>query len=38
MKVLDRESIEKIARALGQQKELTEEEVYGILDCEPTWY
>jgi hypothetical protein len=38
MKVLDRESVEKIAQALGQRGQLDEEQVHDLLGCKPPWW
>jgi hypothetical protein len=38
VKILDAESIEKVARKLDQRRRLTEEEVYEIFGCKPDWY
>jgi hypothetical protein len=37
-KVLDRESVEKVARELDRKKKLSDEEVYESLGCKPDWY
>jgi hypothetical protein len=37
MKILDRESIEKVARKLEQKRQLKDKEVCSILGCEPYW-
>jgi hypothetical protein len=37
MKVLDRESIEKVAQKLDQHKKLTDEQVCELLGCAPPW-
>jgi hypothetical protein len=35
---LDRESVERIAKELGQRGRLGDEEVYELLGCPPPWY
>ncbi len=37
MKVLDRESVEKIAKELDRHKNLSVEQVYELLGCAPPW-
>ncbi len=37
VKVLDRESVEKIAKALERRKKLSVEQVYALLDRETPW-
>jgi hypothetical protein len=38
MEVLDRESVERVAKELDSQKKLTDEQVYKLLGSEPPWY
>jgi hypothetical protein len=38
MNVLDRGSIEKVARELDQHKKLSSEQVYELLGCDPPWH
>jgi hypothetical protein len=38
MKVLDRESVQKIADALGQHRRLDEEGIHDLLGCKPSWW
>jgi hypothetical protein len=38
MKTLDRQSVEKIAEALGQHGKLSEEQVHDLLRCKPAWW
>jgi hypothetical protein len=38
MKLLDRESVEKVAKELDQHKKLSDEQVYQLLGCTPPWY
>jgi hypothetical protein len=37
MKILDRESIQKVARKLEQKRQLKDKDVCNILGCEPYW-
>jgi hypothetical protein len=38
MELLDRASVEKVARELDRQRRLSDEQVYELLDCKPPWY
>jgi hypothetical protein len=38
LSVLDRESVEKVARALDHHRKLTDVQVYELLDRVPSWY
>lgn len=38
MKVLDCESVEKVARELDRRRTLSVEQVYELLGCQPPWY
>ena len=38
MVILDAESVVKVANEIGRQKRLTDEQVYELLGCVPSWY
>jgi hypothetical protein len=38
IKLLDRESVEKVAKELDLHRKLSDEEVYKLLGCTPPWY
>jgi hypothetical protein len=38
MNILDRESIEKVAKELDQHKKLSDEQVYNLLGSLPPWH
>jgi hypothetical protein len=38
VKLLDRESIEKVAKKLDQERKLTDEEVYQLFGMRPPWW
>ena len=38
MKLLDRQSVEKVAKELELQRKLSDDQVYQLLGCTPWWY